>query len=66
MGIPPKIDPASVHHSAIDIIKNPWNQGEISVVCHKSFIGWLAPDITTVSNPKMKPARAAVKEMRIR
>ena len=26
-------------------------------------MGKLAPEITTVSNPKMKPARAAIKEI---
>jgi hypothetical protein len=44
----------------MDIMKNPWNRGD---VCHNSLIGRLAPEITTVSNPKIKPARAAINEI---
>src|SRR5205809_675785 len=60
VGIPPHKAPTTVPHKAIDIIKKPWNHGE---VCHNSWMGLSAPEITTVSNPKIKPARAAVKEM---
>src|SRR5205085_3935408 len=60
VGSPPKMAPTTVPHKAIDIIKKPWNQGE---VCHNSFIGRLAPEMTTVSKPKIKPARAAISEI---
>jgi hypothetical protein len=42
------------------MIKVPWNHGE---VFHNSFIGKLAPLMTTVSKPNKKPARAAVSEI---
>ena len=44
-----------VPQSAIDMMNIPWNNGEVS---HKSLIGRLAPDITTVSKPNKKPDRA--------
>ena len=61
VGIPPKMAPITVPHKAMDMIKNPWKRGE---VCQRFLMGRLAPEITTVSNPKIKPARAAVSEMR--
>jgi hypothetical protein len=54
------MEPNTVPHKAMDMMKKPWNQGE---VCHSALMGKLAPDMTTVSNPKMKPARAAMSEM---
>src|SRR4030095_7155224 len=63
VGIPPKSAPTTVPHNAIDITNNPWNQGEISVVCQTSLMGWLAPEITTVSKPKINPANAAMIEI---
>jgi hypothetical protein len=44
-------------------MKMPWNNGDVS---HNFFMGSLAPEITTVSNPKIKPARAATIEYRKR
>ena len=55
--MPPNKAPTTVPHNAIDIIKKPWNHGE---VFHNSFIGRLAPEITTVSKPNMNPANAAM------
>src|SRR5688572_30287418 len=63
VGRPPVREPNTVPHKAIDIIKNPWNQGE---VCHNSLMGRLAPEITTVSKPKIKPANAAMTAKRKR
>ena len=59
-GIPPKREPRTVPQRAMDIIKVPWNQGE---VFQSSFMGKLAPLITTVSNPNKNPAKAAVREI---
>jgi hypothetical protein len=42
------------------MMKNPWNQAE---VFHKAWISLSAPEITTISKPKMNPAKAAVSEM---
>jgi hypothetical protein len=47
-----------VPQSAIDIIKKPWKKG---LVDHNSFMGRLAPEITTVSNPNRKPDKAATR-----
>ena len=59
VGIPRNIAPTTVPHRAIAITTEPW---KISVEFHKSWSFWSAPDITTVSNPKRKPARAAVND----
>tara|TARA_B100000965_G_C19501046_1_gene717447 strand:- start:813 stop:1016 length:204 start_codon:yes stop_codon:yes gene_type:complete len=42
----------------MDIIKKPWKKG---LVDHSSLMGKLAPEITTVSNPKRKPDKAAIR-----
>src|SRR5690606_13070932 len=56
VGIPPNIAPTTVPHKAIAITTEPW---KASVVPHSSCNCLSAPDITTVSNPKRNPARAA-------
>src|SRR6476620_8903498 len=60
VGHPPVNAPTTVPHKAIDIIKNPCNHG---AVCHRSWMSLSAPEITTVSNPKIKPAKAAINEI---
>lgn len=59
VGIPPKSEPATVPHKAIDMINVPWNNG---VVSQSSLMGRLAPDITTVSKPNRNPASEAVND----
>ena len=59
VGIPPANEPNTVPHSAIDMMKTPWNQAE---VCQSSLMGALAPEITTVSKPNKNPASATVSD----
>ena len=56
-GIAPKIAPITVPHSAIDTTTNPWNKSEEFQSDCKVFS---APDITSVSKPNKKPARAEI------
>src|SRR5690606_29212583 len=67
VGMPPKREPSTVPQSAMDMMKMPWKvkmeSPKNQLVPHNSLMGWLAPEITTVSNPNKKPARAAVREI---
>ena len=59
VGIPPAKEPSTVPQSAIDMMNTPWNHAE---VCQSSLMGAFAPEITTVSKPNKKPAKATVRD----